>query len=145
MRTNRGRPDPAGPTNVTAAPYSDIQITVRFTSATSDLTDFGVLVMDAQSHAIKQVTVPAHDTLDYQVEIEVPETLETAVGYCFKLGSHHLVAGWSGWSSTACTTMPPVPAAPSSVDATVNGTTVHLQWTDNFAIETVYEVFPWGC
>jgi hypothetical protein len=135
---------PTPPTNLTAAPDGPYFATVQWTNTAAEASEFGVLVMDAQQNAIKQTTVAGHSTNDYTVSIDVPPVLENPVTFCFKASAHNVVSGWSVWSNTACTTLPAVPAAASGLHATVDGTTVNLQWTDNSVIETYYDVIMQG-
>jgi len=135
---------PTPPTNLTAAPDGPYFATVHWTNTAAEATEFGVLVMDAQQNAIKQTTVAGHSTNDYTVSIDVPPVLENPVTFCFKASAHNVVSGWSVWSNTACAMLPAVPAAASGLHATVDGTTVHLQWMDNSLIETYYDVIMQG-
>ncbi len=130
---------PPPPTTAPAAP-SGLTVAVNPVNATVDLrwTDnsgneeffYYRSTRDGVSQGDRQV--PANATTARM-------NVDRGVTYCFAVRAYNIV-GSSAWSNESCVWVEPSPAGPTGLTATVDGTTVHLVWTDNATNEDGFKV-----
>jgi len=65
--------------------------------------------------------------------------VERGFTYCFAVRAYNIV-GSSPWSNESCVWVESHPAAPTGLTASLDGTTVHLKWTDNATNEDGFRV-----
>lgn len=132
-------PTPQAPTDLTATAAEDKFISLEWSSAATNHTEFEVQRKQGESGAWSALTTTGKTTTTYD-----DKTAEINITYGYRVRATNLIRQ-SGWSNTAQAMIAEeilVPASPSNLTATATSqATIDLSWTDNSTNEAGFRLY----